>query len=325
MEQTVTQWHRVRVRVPASATVVLPSWSIGSGARPSVKPPEEERLARGPVLEEPAKRSAAATEPASMSQVVIENPVLNTPYEEPRRHFRFSETGITNEVVESRRTSSYFVPIPKARMKGKQRVLFTEWTEDRVKENDFINRIRGRVAVWRGAGSPGITKTTRRLLDYWNQPEREKPLFYCQVEALETVIFLTEAASKMGENWIENDLRQFSEDANPGIYRLAIKMATGSGKTVVMAMLIAWQALNKLANPQDARFSDTFLIVTPGITIRDRLSVRARGGLRGVGRPRGARGSAGGHGPPGPARGEPRSRCPAAVRLGLMPPGTWTW
>jgi len=208
-----------------------------------------------------------------MPQVVIENPVLNSPFEEPQRHFRFSETGITNEVVDGRRSSSYFVPIPKARVNGKQRVLFTEWTEDRVKENEFINRVRGRVAVWRSNGCPGITKTTRRLLDYWNQPEREKPLFFCQVEALETIVFLTESASKMGENWIENELRRFSEDANPGLFRLAVKMATGSGKTVVMAMLIAWHALNKLANPQDARFSDTFLVVTPGITIRDRLRV----------------------------------------------------
>ena len=79
--------------------------------------------------------------------------------------------------------------------------------------------------------------------------------------------------SKYGDAWIENDLRRANEDANPLLTRIAFKMATGSGKTVVMAMLIAWHALNKLANPQDARFSDTFLIVTPGITIRDRLRV----------------------------------------------------
>jgi len=84
---------------------------------------------------------------------------------------------------------------------------------------------------------------------------------------------LTEVASKYGDSWIENDIRRFNEDANPGLYRIALKMATGSGKTVVMAMLIAWHVLNKLANPQDARFSDTFLIVTPGITIKDRLRV----------------------------------------------------
>src|SRR5262249_33665204 len=80
-------------------------------------------------------------------------------------------------------------------------------------------------------------------------------------------------AKRYGDAWIENDVRAANDSSNPGLPRLAFKMATGSGKTVVMAMLIAWQALNKLARPQDARFSDTFLIVAPGITIRDRLRV----------------------------------------------------
>jgi len=119
----------------------------------------------------------------------------------------------------------------------------------------------------------GVTKTTARLLEYWNYPERDKKLFFCQIEALETAVYLTEVAKKYGDAWIDNYLREKNEDANPLLFRIAFKMATGSGKTVVMAMLIAWQALNKLANPQDVRFSDTFLIVTPGITIRDRLRV----------------------------------------------------
>jgi type III restriction enzyme len=90
---------------------------------------------------------------------------------------------------------------------------------------------------------------------------------------LETAIYLAEVAGRYGDAWIENQLREKAQDANPLLYRVAFKMATGSGKTVVMAMLIAWQVLNKLANPQDARFTDAFLIVTPGITIRDRLRV----------------------------------------------------
>jgi type III restriction enzyme len=110
-------------------------------------------------------------------------------------------------------------------------------------------------------------------LDYWTNPERENKLFFCQIEALETAIYITEAARNCGDTWIENDIRQANDSANPSLYRIAFKMATGSGKTVVMGMLIAWQALNKLANTQDGRFSDTFLIVTPGITIRDRLRV----------------------------------------------------
>jgi type III restriction enzyme len=156
---------------------------------------------------------------------------------------------------------------------SKQQVFDTEWTRDRIEENRLVNQIRARVALWREGGYLGITPTTSQLLAYWTNADREKKLFFCQIEALETAIYITEVAKKYGDAWIENDLRAGNETSNPGLPRIAFKMATGSGKTVVMAMLIAWQALNKLANPQDARFSDTFLIVTPGITIRDRLRV----------------------------------------------------
>jgi type III restriction enzyme len=208
-----------------------------------------------------------------MKQVVIENPVLNSPFEVPQRHFKFDDEGITNEIVESRRSSAYFIPIARPKMKGKQLRFDTEWTQERIRPNDDINRIRAKVDQWRQGNHVGITKTTRMLLDYWTNPDREKKLFFCQIEAAEAAIYITEVASKYGDAWIENTLRQANEDANPLLFRIAFKMATGSGKTVVMAMLIAWQALNKLANPQDGRFSDTFLIVTPGITIRDRLRV----------------------------------------------------
>lgn len=208
-----------------------------------------------------------------MSQVVIENPVLNSPFSEPTRHFRFDDEGITNEIVNARRSSSYFVPVPRPKKKGQQLSFDTGWTEDRVEENKFINRVRERVSLWRRGGYQGITKTTTQLLAYWQREDRERRLFFCQLEALETAIYITEVASKYGDAWIENTLRQVNEEANSQLFRLAFKMATGSGKTLVMAMLIAWHVLNKLANPQDARFSDTFLIVTPGITIRDRLRV----------------------------------------------------
>ena len=207
-------------------------------------------------------------------QVVIENPIINSPFGEPTRHFRFTDEGITNEVIEGRRTSSYFVPIAKPKKKGsKQQVFETEWTQDRIEENKLVNDIRRRVAIWREGGYAGVTPTTARLLAYWTDRQREKKLFFCQIEALETAIYITEAAKKYGDAWIENELRAANDTSNPGLPRMAFKMATGSGKTVVMAMLIAWHTLNKQANPQDARFSDTFLIVTPGITIRDRLRV----------------------------------------------------
>src|SRR5574337_69553 len=209
-----------------------------------------------------------------MSQVVIENPIINSPFDEPTRHFRFSDEGITDEIVEGRRTSSYFVPIAKPKKKGSKQLHFdTEWTQDRIEENKLVNDIRRRVAIWRKGGYLGVTPTTARLIAYWTDPTREKKLFFCQIEALETTIYLTEVAKRYGDAWIENALREANETSNPGLPRTAFKMATGSGKTVVMAMLIAWHALNKRANPQDARFSDTFLIVTPGITIRDRLRV----------------------------------------------------
>ncbi|MEK7760117.1 MAG: DEAD/DEAH box helicase family protein, partial [Nitrospirota bacterium] len=194
--------------------------------------------------------------------------------DEPTRHFRFTDEGITNEEVDGRRTSSYFVPIAKPKKKGAQQLQFdTEWTQDRIEENKLVNDIRRRVALWRKGGYVGVTPTTARLIAYWTDPTREKKLFFCQNEALETVIYIAEVAKKYGDAWIENTIREANDTSNPGLPRVAFKMATGSGKTVVMAMLIAWHTLNKRANPQDARFSDTFLIVTPGITIRDRLRV----------------------------------------------------
>lgn len=214
-----------------------------------------------------------------MRQVVIENPILNSPFQEPSRHWRFTETGISDDIVEGRRPSAYFMPIPPPKKgRGKQAeqlTLDSQWTQDRVQPNHEINRIRQAVADWRFQGRPGITAVTRRLLEHWTRPDRERRLFFCQVEALETAIYLAEVAARKGESgtWILNMLRSWSEEYNPGLLRVAFKMATGSGKTVVMAMLIAWQALNKAASRQDKRFTDAFLLVSPGITIRDRLRV----------------------------------------------------
>lgn len=209
-----------------------------------------------------------------MPDALIENPIINSPFKEPVRHFKFNDDGITNEIVDSRRQSSYFVPIPKPRKRGTQQALFeTEWTQNRVKENDFINRVRGAVWKWRQGGYIGVTNTTRRLLTHWSDPDREHRLFFCQLEAVETAIYLSEVAKNYGDSWIEQTLIAENAAANQNLFRGAFKMATGSGKTLVMAMLIAWHTLNKAANPQDTRFSDAFLVVTPGITIRDRLRV----------------------------------------------------
>jgi type III restriction enzyme len=208
-----------------------------------------------------------------MQQVIIPNPVINSPFDEPKRHFFFDEDGITDKIVESRRLSSYFVPVPKPKKRGKQLVLDTEWTQDRIEENKFINAVRNTVARWRFGGYEGVTNTTRQLLEYWRQPDRERRLYFCQVEAVETAIYLAEAADRQDGAWILRELKQANDSHNPLLNRIAFKMATGAGKTVVMAMLVAWEALNKFASPQDSRFGDAFLVVTPGITIKDRLRV----------------------------------------------------
>ena len=152
-----------------------------------------------------------------MPQVVIENPVINSPFEEPARHFRFDEQGITNTIVPERRISQYFVPIAKPRKTAKERQLtFDEWTEDRIEENKTVNAIRRLIQLWReGRYTDDVTRTTARLLEYWQRDDRSRRLFFCQIEALETLIYITEVAKRYGHTWIENDLRRFNEDANP--------------------------------------------------------------------------------------------------------------
>ncbi len=210
-----------------------------------------------------------------MPPVLIDNPIINSPFAEPKRHYRFDENDrITDDIVNGRRKSSYFLPVPTPKKKSKS--LFDPLlAEEKRAESDHVNRIRGDVDLWRKQGWPDVTAITRTLLEHWTGSDRYRRLFFCQIEALETLIFITEVAkqTKYGKTWIEEHLRQAANDAGTELFRMACKMATGSGKTVVMAMLIAWQTLNKRRNPHDARFADSFLIVSPGITIRDRLRV----------------------------------------------------
>ena len=209
-----------------------------------------------------------------MADRVISNPIINSPYRAPSRHFAFDNDGITDRIVERRRESSYFVPVPRPRKRGAhQQLEFAELTADQIEKNQFVNEIRARVAHWRDLGRPDVAPVTRRLLEYWTDPERDNPMLFCQLEAAETAIYLVEAAQKSSDTWIRNGLDLQNEEHNARLNRIALKMATGTGKTVVMAMLIAWQTLNKVASPQDARFAKRFLIVTPGLTIRDRLRV----------------------------------------------------
>ena len=206
----------------------------------------------------------------------MKSPIINSPYFEPNHYFKADERGLTEEKIESRRPSSFYIPVPRAKTRQRQMEFNTSegaFGSELQKENEFINKVRTKIKNWRENGHSGITKTSRDLLSYWRDDTRENKLFFCQIEALETLIYINEVAEKAGEGWIISELKKASTDANPGLYRMAFKMATGSGKTVVMAMIIAYNTLNKIRYPQDTRFTDTFAIITPGITIRDRLNV----------------------------------------------------
>ncbi len=208
-----------------------------------------------------------------MSKVTIENPVINSPFQEPQRHFKFTQRGITEDIVEGRRRSEYFIPMPKPRKQSQadQTQLFPD--PELREANVFINRVRAQVTAWRNSGYPGVTPTTKRLLEHWNDPDNEPRLFFCQREAVETAIYLNECDVKQRQDSFYRELVNANKEANPDLFRIAFKMATGTGKTVVMGMLIAYHTLNKIAHPRSERYADAFLIVTPGVTIRDRLQV----------------------------------------------------
>ncbi|MBV9142315.1 MAG: DEAD/DEAH box helicase family protein [Pseudonocardiales bacterium] len=207
-----------------------------------------------------------------MSDRVIDNPIINSPYECPSRHFAFDREGITNRIVDGRRPSSFFIPVPRPRKRGQQLELQV-FTADDIEQNEQVNYVRERVDAWRKAGWPNVTPVTRRLLEYWADPERDNKILFCQREAAETAIFLAESATKWHGSWINNDLDRHNAEHNNGMPRIGLKMATGTGKTIVMAMLIAWQTINKVHAPYDRTFAKRFLVVTPGLTIRDRLRV----------------------------------------------------
>ena len=224
-----------------------------------------------------------------MSEKFFKHPILNSPYEYPRRHWELKNQQPTHNVIEKRRPSDLLTPVPKPkkRRKGQETqksiILADELgassEEQEYNPTHLINELRNHVEEWRNEKNPEqwhVTPDTARLLKHWRHHrfEKDRP-FFCQVEAVETIIWLTEVAPKR-DAWkkrfwpyIENGNRQ----ANPDLLRLALKLATGAGKTAVMAMLIAWQTVNAIRHPNSKHFSRGFLIVTPGITIRDRLRV----------------------------------------------------
>lgn len=210
-----------------------------------------------------------------MTAEALENPILNSPYEPPSAHFGFDATGPTGEVKKGRRPSQSFIPVPanKKVKDSQQEFDLFESTHERIESNTLINDIRDRVELWRARNYPGVTPVSRKLLQHWADDSRENRVLFCQREAAETAIYLAEVSGRHGEPDFRTRIDPQNEEHNNGLPRVALKMATGTGKTVVMAMLIAWQVCNKAFKKNDRRFTNRFLIVTPGITIRDRLRV----------------------------------------------------
>ncbi|MCA3039560.1 MAG: DEAD/DEAH box helicase family protein, partial [Rhodocyclaceae bacterium] len=219
----------------------------------------------------------------------FDRPILNSPYAIPQQHWELDADGQpTQVVVESRRKSDLITPVPKPKKQkggkgqasmvlGGKDALSTE--EQEYNPTPIINEIRGFVDAWRNLPNPEqwlVTPETARLLQHWRHHSFQgiRP-FFCQVEAVETAIWLAEVAPKMGARTAKflAHLKGANAQANPELLRLALKLATGAGKTTVMAMLIAWQTVNAVRHPNSKQFSRGFLVVAPGITIRDRLRV----------------------------------------------------
>lgn len=193
----------------------------------------------------------------------IDQLIINSAYREPTHHWKYDLNGQTFVREEGRRPAGYFIA-------GQGSNQYNDIGQ--FIELPLVNRIRPRVKAWREAGYPGVTGVTRKLLDHWNDKDaRQYPFFYCQMDAIETLIWLTEApdAEKVGID-IPSDGGAFR--------RLCTKLCTGGGKTTVMAMLIAWMICNKVTYPQDKRFTKYVFIVAPGLTVKSRLQVLQTGG-----------------------------------------------
>jgi type III restriction enzyme len=188
----------------------------------------------------------------------IDKLIINSPYEEPREHWKYDRESRLFSRASSRRPAGYVRATENSKAFDDPGVFI---------ELPLVNKIRPRVKSWRDAGYPGVSGITKRLLDHWrDKDQRQFPLFFCQLEAIETLIWLTEgpAADRVGI--------EIPGEGGP-FQRVCSKMATGSGKTIVMAMLIAWQVLNKVTYPQDKRFSKNIFMVAPGLTVKNRLQV----------------------------------------------------
>lgn len=224
-----------------------------------------------------------------MAYDFFEHPILNSPYKYPEQHWELIEGQPTQRIIEARRKAEFITPIPKSRKRravaAQQQMVFDEGKGLSNQQQQYettstmINELRRVIGQWRSLSNPNdwhVTPETSRLLQHWRYHKFSSTQpFFCQVEAVETVIWLTEVAPQSGntgKKFIDH-LANANRDANPELVRLALKLATGTGKTTVMAMIIAWQTINAVRRPSSNKFTRGFLVVTPGLTIKDRLRV----------------------------------------------------
>lgn len=189
----------------------------------------------------------------------IDKLIINSPYKEPQEYWHYERATRTFKKEKGRRPAGYVMATPGSKAFDDPGMFV---------EIPLVNDIRKRIKKWRNDGYPGVTGITKRLLEHWyNLEERQyRRFFFCQLESIETLIWLFEASDseKVGIE-IPSDGGEFQ--------RICSKMATGSGKTIVMSMLIAWQVLNKVTYSKDTRFSKNILIIAPGLTVKSRLQV----------------------------------------------------
>ncbi|MBQ7456995.1 MAG: DEAD/DEAH box helicase family protein [Desulfovibrio sp.] len=219
-----------------------------------------------------------------------EHPILSSPYECPNKHWELKNGVPTYRIICQRRPADFVTPIPKPRKSKKIQIqgsLINEaeniaskiTTTEQQYHLALINELRGYLAEWRKLplDKCGVSPTTQKLLHHWRHHNFSSyQPFFCQIEAVETAIWLVEVApnqKRANHKKFLEYLSNVNENANSSLSRIALKLATGAGKTTVMAMIIAWQTLNAVRYPKRQGFTKGFLVVAPGITIKDRLRV----------------------------------------------------